>query len=81
MMIYSFIKKGSKVYLMYDSVHLIKNVRNNLLNSKRFVFPAFSFESLKGMLTLQVVKYHGRCYIKSVKGMRNYLVICGKHQN
>ena len=44
------------------------------------------------LFTLQVVDimdtvnltsggYYGHCYIKSVKGMRNYLVICGKHQN
>lgn len=33
---------GVKTYLMYDSVHLLKNVRNNLLNNKRFIFPAFS---------------------------------------
>ena len=32
-----------KVYLFYDTVHLIKNVRNNLLSKKRLVFPQFSF--------------------------------------
>ena len=37
--------EGSKIYLMFDSVHLLKNVRNNLLNSKRFVSP-FSYENL-----------------------------------
>ena len=30
-----------KIYLLHDAVHLIKNVRNNLLNYKRFIFPAF----------------------------------------
>ena len=35
--------EGSKIYLMFDSVHLIKNVRNNLLNTKRFVFPPFEY--------------------------------------
>jgi len=30
-------------FLFFDSVHLLKNIRNNLLNSKNFVFPAFSF--------------------------------------
>ena len=44
--------EGSKIYLMYDSVHLIKNVRNNLLNSKRFVFPPFSYEGLKDTVNL-----------------------------
>ena len=33
-----------KVYLLYDIVHLIKNVRNNLLRKKRLVFPHFSLE-------------------------------------
>ena len=36
-------KDGSKIYLFFDSVHLMKNIRNNLLNNRRFLFPAFSF--------------------------------------
>ena len=32
----------SKIYLFYDNVHLLKNIRNNLLNSRKFVFPSFS---------------------------------------
>ena len=32
-----------RTYLFYDSVHMLKNVRNNLLNSKRFIFPEFYF--------------------------------------
>ena len=32
-----------KVYLFFDVVHLMKNIRNNLLNRKRFLFPPFSF--------------------------------------
>ena len=35
--------KHNKIYFFYDSVHLVKNVRNNLLNSKRFIFPSFDF--------------------------------------
>ena len=35
--------EGRKIYLMYDSVYIIKNVRNNLLNNKRFIFPPFEF--------------------------------------
>ena len=34
---------GRKIYLFFDTVHLIKNVRNNLLNKKRFLFPEFNF--------------------------------------
>ena len=37
---------GRKIYLFYDTVHLIKNVRNNLLNRKRFLFPEFHFSDL-----------------------------------
>ena len=32
-----------KVYLFYDTVHFVKNVRSNLLSKKRLVFPQFSF--------------------------------------
>ena len=31
------------MYLFCDSVHLLKNIRNNLLNARRFRFPSFSF--------------------------------------
>ena len=33
-----------KTYLFFDIIHLIKNIRNNLLNQKKFVFPSFSFD-------------------------------------
>ena len=36
-----------RIYLFYDSVHIIKNIRNNLLNRKRFIFPPFSCDALK----------------------------------
>ena len=35
--------KGQRVYLFYDTVHLVKNIRNNLLGNKRFIFPTFEF--------------------------------------
>ena len=31
------------IYNLYDSMHLIKNVINNFVNSKCFVFPSFEF--------------------------------------
>ena len=37
-------KNELKTYLFYDMVHIIKNVRNNLLSSKKFVFPDFKFD-------------------------------------
>ena len=30
--------------IFFDNVHIVKNIRNNLLNAKKFVFPAFSFK-------------------------------------
>ena len=30
-------------YLFFDSVHFLKNIRNNLLNSRQFIFPEFQF--------------------------------------
>ena len=36
--------QSSRIYLFYDSVHLLKNIRNNLLNARRFIFPPFQFE-------------------------------------
>ena len=35
--------RWKKVYNLYDSVHLIKDVQNNLLRVKRFMFPEFEF--------------------------------------
>ena len=32
-----------RTYLFFNPVHLVNNIRNNLLNSKKFVFPAFEF--------------------------------------
>ena len=45
--------EGKRIYLFHDSVHLIKCIRNNLLNRKRFLFPAFSFEGFKDRINLQ----------------------------
>ena len=39
--------KSRKIYLCYDAVHLIKNVRNNLLRCKRFIFTPFEFSGFK----------------------------------
>ena len=36
-----------KMYLLHDAVHLIKNVRNNWLNYKRFLFPAFEYDGFE----------------------------------
>ena len=36
-------KSKTKTYLFFDTVHLVKNIRNNLLNARKFVFPPFDF--------------------------------------
>ena len=42
-----------KIYLFYDNPHLMKNIRNNLLAAKKFVFPEFS-HSIKHEETINV---------------------------
>ena len=42
-----------KLYFVYDSVHLIKNIRNNLLSCKRFMFPSFTFHGFRDIIDLQ----------------------------
>ena len=34
-------KPNNKIYLFFDNVHILKNVRNNLMAAKKFVFPEF----------------------------------------
>ena len=41
----------TKTYPFFDNVHLIKSIRNNLLNAKKFVFPAFNFKIGDNILT------------------------------
>ena len=36
-------ENSRKIYLFYDTVHLMKNIRNNLLNKKNFVFSEFVY--------------------------------------
>ena len=38
--------KWKKIYMMYDIVHQLKNIRNNLQRSQRFIFPKFEFHQL-----------------------------------
>ena len=35
---------GEKTYLFFDTVQLIKNIRKNLLNFKKLLFPEFYFD-------------------------------------
>ena len=49
-------ERERKVYLFYDSVHLSKYIRNNLLNAKRFYFHLSYFKDFLKILMLTVVK-------------------------
>ena len=40
-----------RIFLFYDAVHLVKNIRNNLLNYKRFIFSSFQFDGFKDSIT------------------------------
>ena len=41
-----------KTYLFFDIVHLAKNIRNNLLNRKKIVFPEFSFGEFRDLIEI-----------------------------
>ena len=42
-----------KIYLPHDAVLLIKNVRNNLLSYKRFIFPAFEYDGFEDPISFK----------------------------
>ena len=44
-----FMYESQKKYLCFDKVHF-KNIRNNLPNNKRFIFPAFTFEKFNDLI-------------------------------
>ena len=39
--------------MLHDAVHPIKNVRNNLLNYKRFLFPAFEYHGFEDPISFK----------------------------
>ena len=42
-----------KIYLFNNAAHLVKNIRNNLSNYKRFIFPSFKFDGFKDHIKVQ----------------------------
>ena len=44
--------KSKKIYLCFDTVHLVKNIRNNLLGYKGFLFPPFTFDGFKDRISV-----------------------------
>ena len=45
--------ESQKIYLCFDTVHLIKSIRKNSLNNKRFIFPAFTFEKFNDLVNVE----------------------------
>ena len=48
----SFVFNGRKIYNLFDSVHLMKNIRNNLVSTKRFIFPSFEFKGFYDQISV-----------------------------
>ena len=48
-----FMYESQKIYLCFDTVHLIKSIRNNSLNNKRFIFPVFTFEKFNDLVSVE----------------------------
>ena len=45
--------ESQKDYVCFDTVHLIKSIRNDLLSNKCFIFPAFTFEKLNDLINVE----------------------------
>ena len=48
-----FMYESQTTYLCFHTVHLIKSIRNNLLNNKHFIFPAFTFEKFNNLINVE----------------------------
>ena len=63
--------ESKKIYLRYDPVHLLKSIRNNVVNYKRLFFPPFKFNAhdkdntlgshLRKASKLSLVVHPGNC--------------------
>ena len=58
----SFMFNGRKIYNLFDSVHLIKNIRNNLLSAKRFIFPGFDFNPFEDTIHVEAGEISWRLF-------------------
>ena len=47
---------NNEICLFFDSALLLKNIRNNLFNSRRFIFPQFNFDEFYDSINLDAVK-------------------------
>ena len=46
-----------KICLLHDAIDLTKNVRNNSLNYKIFIFPAFEYDRIEDPVSFKVIKF------------------------
>ena len=71
-----------KVYLMFDSVHLMTNVRNHLFIAKRLIFSSFNFNGLLEEVNVTEGNiYIGLYCIKFTNVTMNYMLICERLRN
>ena len=49
-----------KIYLLYDSVHFIKNIWSNLVTCKMFIFPSFTSYGFRDIIDLQSGEMSGK---------------------
>ena len=45
--------ESQKNYVCFDTVYLIKSIRNDLLSNKCFIFPAFTFEKFNDLINVE----------------------------
>ena len=44
---------STKTFPFFDIIHLIKNIRSNLLNQKKFVYPSFQLDLFRDAIDLR----------------------------
>ena len=64
------LQKSRKIYLCYDALCLIKNVCNNLLKYKLFIFPHLNFLNLRIQSVFLEGKLHGKSFMMCSKGSK-----------
>ena len=67
---------STKIYLFFDNVHLVKNIRNNLLNCKKFVFPAFFPSIISCLRHLKMATYPGGIFMTYMKRTQSEKLFC-----
>ena len=61
------------IYLLFDTCHLIKNIRNNLLSKDFFDIPAFEFTSVNFNISFPADLFSGHIFTLFMKETYTYL--------